>query len=107
MVLVFKAMTYTEQMKRIMIGPLVKRFLKIFNDEKSQKKIYLYSGHETNIAAFINAHNISGAPDVPDYGSTLILEKLSGSDNRKYIRVCKKAKRSYFHLSLDIYEDFV
>lgn len=94
--LAFKSMTHTEQLRRMIAGPLVEQFLKSFNGDASKKKIYLYSGSIYHIATFIDAHNITGAPDIHDFGSALILEKLSGSDDQKYIRVS-----IFGHLDID------
>ncbi|XP_032458065.1 venom acid phosphatase Acph-1-like [Nasonia vitripennis] len=75
--------THTPQMTRIVAGPMVQQFLE--NIEKSDKgldgkEIYLYSGHDVNIAQFCNAHKI------PDYGTALIIEKLRGPDSQVYAR---------------------
>lgn len=96
---ILKCLSGTDEMRRMMTGPIVERLLKVLKDDKDQKKIYLYGGHEFNIAAFIGAHNISGTPATPDYGSALIFERLSGPDGRKYIRVrIQKMENNFFHL---------
>lgn len=54
---------------------------------KNPHKIYLYSGHELNIAAFVRAHGAEKQFPYPDYSSAVILEKLRDSENRVYVRV--------------------
>ncbi|OXU31428.1 hypothetical protein TSAR_013713 [Trichomalopsis sarcophagae] len=85
----FLIRTHTPQMTRIVAGPIVQKFLE--NIEKSGKgldgkEIYLYSGHDINIAQFCNAHNFTEVPKIPDYGTALIIEKLRGLDSQVYVR---------------------
>lgn len=53
------------------------------NDER---KIYLYSGHETNVAAVLKALQLY-RPHVPEYSSGVILE-LHEINSEYYIKVC-------------------
>ncbi|XP_058795084.1 venom acid phosphatase Acph-1-like [Phymastichus coffea] len=78
--------THTPSMKRTTAGLIIQEFLKNTNGEDG-RKIYLYGAHDINVAVFTNAHNFSGIPDIPDYGSTVIFEKLRGKDNQVYIRM--------------------
>lgn len=52
------------------------------NDER---KIYLYSGHESNIAGVLYALNVN-YPHIPEYSSSVILE-LHQIDNEYYVQV--------------------
>lgn len=100
MAIVYSILTYNEKLRRMKAGPIVERFLKVLNDDNSEKKIYLYGGHDLNVAAYINAHNITGAPSIMDYGSTVILERLRGPDGQKYVRVSIKQKKFFFLLNI-------
>lgn len=48
-------------------------------------KIYLYSGHESNIAALLHAFNVY-EPHVPEYSSAIILE-LHQIGTEYYVKV--------------------
>jgi len=48
-------------------------------------KIYLYSGHETNIAGMLHAFGVY-KPHVPEYSSAVILE-LQQIDQEYYVKV--------------------
>lgn len=48
-------------------------------------KIYLYSGHETNIASLLHAFGVY-KPHVPEYSSAIILELLE-LDKEYYVKV--------------------
>ncbi|XP_016843931.1 venom acid phosphatase Acph-1-like isoform X1 [Nasonia vitripennis] len=85
----YLVLTHTPLMSRIATGPTVEKFLE--NIEESGKgldgkAVYLYSGHDVNIAQFCNAHNFTEVPKIPDYGSALIVEKLRGPDSQVYVR---------------------
>ena len=76
-------------MKKLVVGPNIKRFLRNIDDnesKKNSKKIYLYSAHDNNVIPFLRAHNFS-SPRIADYGSALIFETLKGNDKSTYIRV--------------------
>jgi len=51
----------------------------------SNTKIYLYSGHETNIAGMLHAFGVY-KPHVPEYSSAVILE-LQQIDQEYYVKV--------------------
>lgn len=81
----------SESLKKIVAGPMIEKFLhNIKNSNKKRnggKKIYLYSGHDYNIAAITRVHNFIDIPRIPDFGSGIIIEKLRGKDNQVYLRV--------------------
>lgn len=56
------------------------------NGTLSNTKIYLYSGHETNVATMLHAFNVY-SPHVPEYSSAVILELLQ-ENNQYYVKVC-------------------
>jgi len=70
-------------------GPIIraisKNMLTVQNANSSNTKIYLYSGHETNIAALLHAFNVY-KPHVPEYSSAVILELLQQND-QYYVKV--------------------
>ncbi|XP_076625634.1 venom acid phosphatase Acph-1 isoform X2 [Colletes latitarsis] len=81
--------SYTSLMRRLNGGALIKRFIdniKRNEDSATPRKIYLYSGHETNIAGFVRAHNVT-VPDLPMYGCAIIFEKLSDASGKHFIRM--------------------
>lgn len=100
-------MSHTEEMRRLIAGPLVKTFLQNMNlhgELYNPRKIYLYSGSDTNFAAVIRALKIDGF-EWPDFSSTLILEKLRDSDRRLYVRVSRRIFFFLFYLQDNIYFD--
>lgn len=59
--------------------------MKAVQNSTSKTKIYLYSGHETNIAKQLIAFNVY-KPHVPEFSSAVILELLQ-QDNQYYVKV--------------------
>ena len=81
--------------KRLMNGGLVRELNKNFNsvlNNENKKKLYIYSTHETEVAALMHAFNIFN-DEVPPYGSALIFElhqnsnNSSQTDNDFYVKV--------------------
>ncbi|XP_011499456.1 PREDICTED: venom acid phosphatase Acph-1-like [Ceratosolen solmsi marchali] len=72
----FNLESYTQALKILNGGPLVRRFLESMLRSKSRNniKIYLYSGEDHNVAAFSRALD-RRFPRVPNYGNAIILEK--------------------------------
>ncbi|XP_078050711.1 venom acid phosphatase Acph-1-like [Augochlora pura] len=90
-VLEYEIRSQTPQLKRLNGGPLVKTFIEnvqLNKDRKRPRKIYLYSGHETNIAGFIRAHNFT-EPALPNYGSAIIFEKLSDENTKEFVKLLR------------------
>ncbi|XP_076646048.1 venom acid phosphatase isoform X2 [Halictus rubicundus] len=80
----------TPELKKLYAGPylrLVTRTMLDFVTGTSVKgrKLYLYSGHETNIAALLHALDLY-KPHVPAYSSSVILE-LHEINNEFYVKV--------------------
>ncbi|XP_029165963.1 venom acid phosphatase Acph-1-like isoform X2 [Nylanderia fulva] len=87
-VLEYDIRSYTTELKRLNGGTLIKKFIdnmNVNNYHTNPRKMYVYSGHEVNLAAFVRIHNIS-EPRIPDYGSTFIFEKLRDEQQNLYIR---------------------
>lgn len=54
--------------------------------EPYDRKAFLFSGHEMNVAAVAKALGLD-EPTVPAYGSTIILETLRDKKANYYVRV--------------------
>ena len=80
---------YTTKLKRLSGGALIKQFIKNMNltGESTEKpRMYLYSAHDINVAAFSKAHGFK-KPEIPLYGSTIIVEKLRDNAGSIFVRV--------------------
>lgn len=69
-------------------GPIIRAMLsnmRAAQNTSSDTKIYLYSGHETNIATLLHAFNVY-KPHVPEFSSAVVLELLE-QDKQYYTRV--------------------
>ncbi|CAL7951360.1 unnamed protein product [Xylocopa violacea] len=81
--------SFTPYLKRLNGGLIIKKFIdniKVNEKRDRPRKIYLYSGHEVNIAAFARAHNFT-EPELPSYGCAIIFEKLRDQTGNRYIRM--------------------
>ncbi|KAF7417603.1 hypothetical protein HZH68_000256 [Vespula germanica] len=80
---------YTAKLRRLTGGMLIRKFIENMNingEQNNPRKIYLYSGHEINIAAFTRAHDIH-EPKLPTYGSAIIMEKLRNTEGKLFIKM--------------------
>ncbi|KAL6268835.1 hypothetical protein P5V15_001958 [Pogonomyrmex californicus] len=85
----YEIFSYTTQLKRLNGGMLIKKFIDNINGNNkglNPRKMYVYSAHDMNIAAFAKAQNIS-EPKIPDYGSTFLFEKLRDNTGKVFIRI--------------------
>ncbi|XP_043796608.1 venom acid phosphatase Acph-1-like [Apis laboriosa] len=83
----YNILSYNTLMKRLNGGFIIKEFLKNLNKKnESAPKIYVYSGHELNIAAFAKAHDLI-EPKLPAFGSAIIVEKLRNQCGVAYIQM--------------------
>ncbi|XP_003394436.1 venom acid phosphatase Acph-1 [Bombus terrestris] len=80
--------SHNTAMKRLNGGFLVKEFIKNMDAKKTRNspKIYVYSGHEVNVAAFARAHDLT-QPEMPFFGSTIIVEKLRNCAGKQFVRM--------------------
>ncbi|XP_076378383.1 venom acid phosphatase Acph-1 [Megalopta genalis] len=88
-ILEYEIRSHTTQLKRLNGGPLIRTFIEniqMNEGRKRPRKIYLYSGHETNIAGFARAHNFT-EPALPNYGTAIIFEKLSDEAGKKFVKL--------------------
>lgn len=56
------------------IGPLLKEILIRMKDDKSRRKTYLYSAHDTTLVNALRTMGFTNELFKPDYGATLIFE---------------------------------
>lgn len=102
-VLEYDILSYNTLMKRLNGGFIIKEFLKNLNKPEniSAPKIYVYSGHELNIAAFAKAHDLI-EPKLPAFGSAIVVEKLRDHTGVPHIQVSIKLyiMKYFFKLSL-------
>nr|XP_031841686.1 venom acid phosphatase Acph-1-like isoform X2 [Nomia melanderi] len=85
----YETRSYTPEMRRLNGGTLIKRFIeniKVNEERDRPRKIYLYSGHETNIAGFVRAHNFT-EPVLPNYGCAIIFEKLRNETGEHFVKM--------------------
>ncbi|XP_018403581.1 PREDICTED: uncharacterized protein LOC108780391 [Cyphomyrmex costatus] len=78
----------TPTLKRLYAGPIIRTIwenMLAVQNASSNTKIYLYSGHETNIATLLHAFNVY-KPHVPEYSSAIILELLQQND-QYYVKI--------------------
>ncbi|XP_014215458.1 venom acid phosphatase Acph-1-like isoform X2 [Copidosoma floridanum] len=84
----FDIKSATGELMKLGAGPLIKQFVRNMNltgESSNPRKIYLYSGHEMNIAPFTRAHGIREFR-YPDFANAVVLEKLRDSENKIYVR---------------------
>lgn len=87
--LYLNSLSYTDTLKRLNGGTMLRRFVENMNHhnmKSPQRKIYLYGGHDKTVYSFLKANNIT-LSWIPDYGSSVIMEKLSDERNRIYVKV--------------------
>ena len=75
------------ELSKLTIGPTMEMFLNNIHDEKSGRKIYLYSAQDTNLSTITHALHLTGVPVLTDYGSAIIVEKLRDKKKNVYIKV--------------------
>ena len=86
--------TYNEKLKRLSAGPMIKQFLENVEAQETKRskvKMYLYGGHDTNIAHLLRAlgikDQVKSVLEVPYYVSAIIFEKVRDNKNQIYIKV--------------------
>ncbi|XP_076687426.1 venom acid phosphatase [Andrena cerasifolii] len=82
--------TSTPLLRRLYAGPYIRRVTRSMLDfitgtQVDEKRIYLYSGHETNIAAVLHGFKVY-YPHVPEYSSAVLLE-LHEVHNEYYVKL--------------------
>ena len=87
---------YNDKLKKFSGGPMIHEFLKNVkaqDTKRNKRKIYLYGGHDINLAHVQRTLGIKKYFGYPNYGSAIIFEKYRNSKNHKFVRV---NKFSYF-----------
>lgn len=89
-VFAYDVANYNIRLRRLYAGPYIRTInadMQAYanGSVENLKKIYLYSGHETNIAALLYALGIF-FPHVPEYSSSIITE-LHQIDGKYYVKV--------------------
>jgi len=75
-VALYNISNFTPYMRKLYNGPMIRAMtdnMIAAQDPTSKTKIYLYSGHETNVAGMLHAFGVY-RPHVPEYSSAIILE---------------------------------
>ena len=80
--------SYNTLLKRLNGGFLIKEFIKNMDTKKDGRspKIYVYSGHEINIAAVARVHGLT-KPEIPSFGSAIVVETLRNSIGKKFVKI--------------------
>ncbi|XP_023288233.1 venom acid phosphatase Acph-1 isoform X2 [Orussus abietinus] len=85
----YERRSYTAELKKRNGGVLVKRFLEnmgVNGTVNMERKLYLYSGHEINVAAFNRVLDIK-EPVIPTFGTAMMVELHEDNQGRQYIRI--------------------
>jgi len=83
----FKLSTYTDEMKRLRGGPIIQNILDHFNDYiagKHQRKMLMYSGHDTTLSGLLNSLGMFEPPIGPPYASAILIELKKSTDGDQY-----------------------
>ena len=93
----FKLDTWTHEMKRLRAGPLLKTLwqrmdsiAKQVKDKGSiegEKKVVMYSAHDTTVAYFLNSIGAFDPPVVPAYASCVMVELFENSSGEFDVRL--------------------
>lgn len=99
--LYYKIYSLSDELTKYVAGPTLDVFLRNIHNETSEKKIYLYSAHDINIATITRGLHLTGSqgvpiPEIPDFGSSIVVEKLRDSKDNVYVRVCNSCKTTLF-----------
>lgn len=99
----YEIFSYNTEMKRLNGGMLLHRVIDdmvAYADGSldQNQKIFLYSGHETNVAAVLQALDVYH-PHVPPYSSAVIIE-LHEIDDEYYVKVRKYFQKLRQHNTL-------
>lgn len=78
--------SWNKTLKQFSGGTMIRQFLDNLRAKDNPRKIYLYSGHEVNIAGFMRSHNIA-EPKIPFYGSAVIMEKLRDEQDNVFVKL--------------------
>lgn len=91
--LTYQYLNYDKDLRRINMGYLLE---KMINDTKAKikgdvlfknKKMYLYSGHESTLGFFLDGLNVLVPAHVPPYASIVLLEVRKNKSDEYFITV--------------------
>ncbi|KAL7300953.1 hypothetical protein TKK_0006232 [Trichogramma kaykai] len=86
----FKSLAITDPLAKIVVGPtaqVLQDNMQRNEDKKDSRKIYLYSAHDSTVMPFLTGLNIKNAPQLAEYGSAVITEKLRDKDGKSFVRM--------------------
>ena len=72
----------TPELKRLRSGPIMSHLLRTFRDvidgtmEPAERKMNMFSGHDTTISSFLNALGLFDPPIAPPYAACVMVELL-------------------------------
>lgn len=87
--------TYTPELRRLKGGPFVKELVSHWDQVKegrqdpADRKLYMYSGHDTSVAPILNTLDLFSPPIAPPYAAMIIFE-LFKTDNNYHISISYK-----------------
>jgi len=87
--------TYTEQMKRLKGGPLIKEMIEHMNDRISgtldkRRKLFMFSAHDTTVSTFLNSLDIYNMIP-PTYASLVLIDLLKNeTSGQNLVRISFK-----------------
>ncbi|XP_076235062.1 venom acid phosphatase Acph-1 [Calliopsis andreniformis] len=85
----YELLNYSKKLQRLTGGVTIKKFIENMNLDgrrSNAPKIYLYSAHDLNIASFAKASGFK-EPAIPNYGSTIAVEKLRDKAGAIFVRL--------------------
>ncbi|XP_046387697.1 prostatic acid phosphatase-like [Ischnura elegans] len=92
----FTLPTYTKELQRLKMGPLISEMMDHFIKKKdgtlspSQRKLFMYSAHDTTIANLLMTFGLFNPPFSPPYTSTILLELHRSSSDNYYVSLLYK-----------------
>ncbi|XP_014231119.1 venom acid phosphatase Acph-1-like [Trichogramma pretiosum] len=103
--LAFKSLSMSNPLAKMTAGPVANVLLKNIQNHESQRderKIFLYSCHDSTLGRLLGALKISNNPGFPEFASAVITETLRDDDGKKYVRMLFWAGVSRNLINLDV-----
>ena len=92
----YETLVATFDLQRMTVGPTLDVLLgNAKNNARRKKKIYLFGAHDINIATFTRTHNFTGIPELPDYGSAIVIETIKDLEKNLYVQVSTSTQNYY------------
>ncbi|XP_050438376.1 prostatic acid phosphatase-like isoform X2 [Adelges cooleyi] len=97
----FELQTHNSLLKKLCVGMLIKEIVINMNIKrnstiKSSKKLWMYSAHDSNVAALLNALNVYNN-ELPPYAATVLFELRKNQTNSSSYVVTVSYKNSSTH----------